>query len=86
MMSDILNGKEADIQTHSNVDDIKVGDTIRFTDILHSAVIIGVDQESITLLEVNGDYRTCKIQWGRVIQKDRLEEFIIFSRNSNMTH
>lgn len=80
MVSDIFHGKETPYTTHSDVEAIKVGDVIRLTKATHSVVVIGVTDSTITVLEVNGDWNTCKIEWDRIIDKSNLMDFVVFSR------
>lgn len=79
MVSDFLFGEFADIKVieddYYTWDDIEVGDQIRFIYADHSAIVCDKDENSITLVECNRDYQSCKIEWGRKLTKEELNAY-----------
>ena len=75
MISDQIFGADAPIRTFQTFDDLRVGDQIRLTGKGHSMVVIEKGEDSITVAEVNADYTTCVIAWGRVISKSTMEGY-----------
>ena len=75
MISDQIFGAEAPIRTFQTFDDLRVGDQIRLTGVGHSMVVIEKGEDHIAVAEVNADYTTCIIAWGRVISKSAMEGY-----------
>ena len=74
MFSDILYGKNAGILEFTDYDALEVGDTARLLNYSHSVVVIGKNDEYITVAECNSDYEHCEIKWGRQIKRYALRE------------
>ena len=75
ILSDAGFGKWADIKKITNPDaaEIRIGDIIRFNNNSHSAVVIGIDSDSLTIVE--GNYNA-SVNWGRQIPKDTRIDYI----------
>lgn len=73
MLSDQLFGKGAPVRTFRDFDKLRIGDQIRLFDEEHSMVVIEKTNDSISVAEVNADYSTCKISWGRKISRQVME-------------
>ena len=84
LISDLIFGTEAPITVHGDFERIRVGDHIRLVLWDHSMLVtdVGIDEEGKTCVyvtEVNGDYDSCRIDWGRKFtQRDlrRLGDYI----------
>jgi hypothetical protein len=81
LLSDSIFGKDAKVRTFANYDDLKVGDIFRIMFIpgtmrqnCHSAMVIEKYDDHVVVAEVNYDYQTCKIRWGGIYTRDRLED------------
>ncbi len=77
MLSDYIFGKNTAIYPHYNYDDLRIGDHVRLDDYnpyCHSMIVIEKTDEYIIVAECNADYQTCRIDWGRKIMRERLEE------------
>lgn len=77
--SDAIFGKLPVNNTHSNFDEIRIGDMIRIDNDTHTVVVIGIDVNEITVAEGNIN---SSILWGRKISKQELEDgsFVVRSR------
>lgn len=73
MLSDQIFGKDAPVKTFHEFDKLRIGDQIRLFDEEHSMVVIEKTADSISVAEVNADYSTCKISWGRKISRQSME-------------
>lgn len=53
---------------------VRVGDMIRLPESMHSMLVTAVDREAetVTVTEVNADYETCRIAWGRTVTREAL--------------
>ena len=84
LISDLIFGTEAPITVHTEFDRLRPGDHIRLVLWDHSMLVtdVGTDENGETYVivtEVNGDYDTCRIDWGRKFtQRDlrRLGDYI----------
>lgn len=49
---------------------------IQLPEVMHSMLVTAVDTEAetVTVTEVNADFETCRIAWGRSITRDELYE------------
>ncbi len=77
LLSDLVFGTEAPIRVHYDFDRLRVGDHIRLRSWEHSMVVTEIGTEAdgsryIQVTEVNEDYETCRISWGRTITEDEL--------------
>lgn len=72
MISDVLFGKDADIETFYDYDELSVGDHIRFLSYEHSVIVIEKTDDYVTVVECNRDYEDCMIEWDRTITYDEL--------------
>ncbi len=73
LISDLLLGKDTPIWEHSDYNQIKIGDHIRLEWSEHSVAVIGLTENGIIVAEVNADYETCMISWGREISRATIE-------------
>lgn len=82
MVSDFLFGKDAEITVIYDMDEIQVGDHIRYTNSTHSMIVTEVSEDGFRVVEVNSDYNSCRIKWDRYISKDELSlyAFKVLSR------
>lgn len=89
LLSDLTFGTDAPISMHSDFEKLRVGDHIRLVLWDHSMLVteVGKDENGKTYVyvtEVNADYDTCKIEWGRKFtQQDlhRLGDYVeIYTR------
>lgn len=85
MISDFLWGEEAPIYVSYDIDDIEVGDHIRFISLEHSVTVISKSETSIKVVECNRDYEDCLIEWDREIPISYLisQNFEILKRGEN---
>lgn len=74
LISDLLFGYDAPITEFYDFDDLRIGDHIRMGWYEHSMIVTDIDwdTETITVTEVNADYESCEISWGRQITRDEL--------------
>lgn len=72
MISDVLFGKDADIETFYDYDELNVGDHIRFLSYEHSVIVIEKTDDYVKVVECNRDYEDCMIEWDRTITYDEL--------------
>ena len=89
LLSDLTFGTDAPITVHNDWDRVRVGDHIRLVLWDHSMLVteVGQDEDGSTyfyVTEVNADYETCQISWGRKFTKAdlrRLGDYIrVFTR------
>ncbi len=82
LLSDFLFGIDAPVTEHTDLNNVKPGDSIRFVTLTHSAVVTEVTDEGFYLVEVNEDYENCQIQWDRFISKEEISQnnYKVFSR------
>ena len=73
MLSDQIFGKDAPVRTFRDFQKLRPGDQIRLFDDVHSMVVVEKTADHVTVAEVNADYSTCKITWGRKISQQSLE-------------
>lgn len=64
-LSDQLFGIDAPLHIFYDPDLLRVGDHIRLGDYEHSMTVIDMNDEYVTLGEVNQNYEDCKISWSR---------------------
>ncbi len=72
MLSDMVFGKDADVRIYYDYDEIKIGDLARINNNMHTVFIIDKTDDYIVVAECNADYRTCRINWGRKISRDKV--------------
>ena len=77
LISDLIFGTEAPITVHDDFEQLRVGDHIRLVLWDHSMLVtdVGKDENGKTYVyvtEVNADYETCRIDWGRKFTQDDL--------------
>ncbi len=70
LISDLIFGTEAPITVHTDFESLRPGDHIRLVLWDHSMLVtdVGTDENGefyVIVTEVNGDYDTCRIDWGR---------------------
>ncbi|MFI3325274.1 MAG: hypothetical protein R3Y35_03770 [Clostridia bacterium] len=75
MVSDFLFGKDTEITTIYDMDEIQVGDHIRLTGATHSMIVTEVTEDGFRVVEVNSDYNSCRIKWDRYISKTELSSY-----------
>lgn len=82
MVSDFLFGKDTEITIFYDMDDIQVGDHIRYINSTHSMIVTEVTDDGFRVVEVNSDYNSCRISWDRYLSKDELSiyKFEVLSR------
>lgn len=75
LISDLLFGCDTPITEFYDFDKLRIGDHIRMGWYEHSMIVTDIDRdtETITVTEVNADYESCEISWGRQITRDELE-------------
>lgn len=85
VISDFLFGKETPIVKLSSFEQLKAGDHIRLVKSQHSLIVLEVKEDSVTALECNSDYESCKIAWGRTVTKADIEkeEHMYLSRRTS---
>ena len=77
LLSDLTFGTEAPVTVHSDFEKLRVGDHIRLVLWDHSMLVTKVckdenDRTYVYVTEVNADYDTCRIDWGRKFTQDDL--------------
>lgn len=72
MVSDFLFGKDAEIETFYDFEELDVGDQIRFLAYEHSVVVIEKGPDYVKVVECNRDYENCEIEWGRELSEDEV--------------
>ena len=77
LLSDMVFGKDADVRTYYDYDEIKIGDLARINNNMHTVFIIDKTDDYIVVAECNADYRTCRINWGRKIPRDKVVGWFI---------
>lgn len=80
MLSDRIFGKNAPAKIFYNYDDLKIGDQARINNNSHTVFIIDKTDEYVIVAECNADYKTCIINWGRKIPRNKLKGFYITRR------
>ncbi len=82
MLSDLIFGAGAPIRVHSSFGRVRVGDVIRLVSQSHSVVVTGIQDDGFVVTECNRDFKTCKIEWGRVLTWEELldEDYIVITR------
>lgn len=75
MISDQLFGEDAPIRAYEGYENIRLGDQIRFTDSWHSVIVYDIQDDFILVAEVDRDYTSCEISWGRKITFETLNEY-----------
>ncbi len=83
-VSDILYGKQAEMTMLYDIEQVSIGDHVRLVWSSHSFIVTNIDEDTLTVLEVNSDYENCQINWGREIDKTQItqEEFFILTRET----
>lgn len=73
MVQDSVFGKGAPKSTVRQLvwEDLRVGDHLRVSNGGHSVIVLGIDDDSVTLCE--GNYNS-SIHWGRTMSRERLEQ------------
>ena len=72
MISDFLFGKDKEIETFYDFDQLSVGDQIRFLSYEHSVVVIEKGEDYVKVVECNRDYENCEIEWDRELSEDEV--------------
>ncbi len=72
-ISDTLFGTDAPFHQFWDLSLLRPGDHVRLQEYEHSFIILTVDEEGITLGEVNENYEDCLITWGREMTNAQLE-------------
>lgn len=77
LLSDLIFGTEAPIYVHSDFEELRIGDHIRLVLWDHSMLVtdVGKDENGKTFVyvtDVNADYESCRIDWGRKFTQDDL--------------
>lgn len=67
LLSDEVFGASAPIHSYRDLKLLRVGDHIRYRSTVHSVTVTGIYDSYITVAEVNRDFTTCKIEWGRQV-------------------
>ena len=75
MLSDQLFGADAPVSMHRSYERLRPGDQIRLTVENHSMLVIGKSEAGVAVAEVNADYNTCQISWGRELSRETLEDY-----------
>lgn len=75
MLSDRLFGADAPVSMHRSYERLRPGDQIRLTAENHSMLVIGKNEAGVAVAEVNADYNTCQISWGRELSRETLEDY-----------
>ena len=73
-VSDTVFGEEAQLNTFDDYDDLRIGDHIRQSDVMHSVIVIKKTDSFVQVLEVDADSVECEISWGRELSREELEE------------
>ena len=73
LLSDEVFGAAAPLHSYQNLNLLRIGDHIRFQTGVHSVIVTGIYDGYITVAEVNRDYATCKIEWGRKLTYTELK-------------
>lgn len=81
LLSDLLFGTEAPVTVHNDFGRVRVGDHIRLCDSEHSVLVTETGTQAdgsryVRVAEVNADYESCKIAWGRTITENELYETV----------
>ena len=80
LLSDMVFGKDAGVRTYYDYDEIKIGDLARINNNMHTVFIIDKTDDYIVVAECNADYKTCRINWGRKIPRDKVVGWFISRR------
>lgn len=72
LFSDRLFGEDAPLSVHRDFDALRPGDHIRLTGACHSVIVVEKTDDGVTVAEVNRDYETCEISWGRYVSREEL--------------
>ncbi len=75
MLSDRIFGADAPVTMHRSYEKLRPGDQIRLTVEMHSMLVVEKTEAGVTVAEVNSDYNTCQISWGREISREKLEGY-----------
>lgn len=75
MISDQLFGEDAPIREYEGYENIRLGDQIRFTDSWHSMIVYDIQDDFILVTEVDRDYTSCEISWGRKVTFETLDSY-----------
>lgn len=73
LLSDQVFTTDAGLSLFYDIDQLRIGDHIRFYEYEHSMIVANKDESSITVAEVNENYEDCLISWNRVIFFEELE-------------
>lgn len=73
LLSDQYFGEGAPLHVFYDPELLRVGDHIRLKEYEHSAVVVSISEEGITLGEVNQDYVTCRIDWTRQMSWEQVQ-------------
>lgn len=75
MISDLLFGEDAEVRELYSFDDLRIGDHIRIEeDGFHSLTVIGIDGDTVRVVECNSDCETCMISWDGEYGREYLED------------
>ncbi len=77
MLSDKVFGTDAEATRFENYDDIRIGDQARINNNSHTVFIIDKTDDYVVVAECNADYKTCIINWGRKIPREKLKGWYI---------
>lgn len=82
MMSDLIFGADAPVRVHRTIGKVKVGDVIRILSEDHSVVVTAIQDDGFAVTECNRDFKSCKIEWGRVVTWEDLvnESYLVITR------
>ncbi|MBP5250421.1 MAG: transglutaminase domain-containing protein [Lachnospiraceae bacterium] len=82
LLSDKCFGEDTSAYIIYDYDQVRIGDQVRMApntnSPYHSAFIIDKTDEYIVVAECNRDFRTCLIEWGRVILKTELDNMDVW--------
>lgn len=78
LFSDNIFGKDCNVTIFDDYSLLHVGDLIRYGSKSHSAVVLSVSDDGITVTECNRDNIDCMIEWDRFISFDELKREDVF--------
>lgn len=74
LLGDEIFGEDAPVHSYRDLNQLRVGDHIRYNTGSHSVTVTGIYDTCITVAEVNRDFKTCQIEWGREITYTELND------------
>lgn len=75
LLSDRIFGEDAPLRVHRDFNSLLPGDHIRLTEAQHSMIVVEKEEDGVTVAEVNSDYETCQISWGRFVSREELSSY-----------